>query len=94
MAQQYEIGKHATTVCTSSNRTVVTYQETQVVIFDDQAITLDSGGWKTNTTKTRMNQTANQFGLGFSVYQENFEWFVSTPSGVTIHFEDGMNFPR
>lgn len=30
----------------------------------------------TNTTKLRMNQAANQFGLGFGVYQKNHAWFV------------------
>lgn len=53
--------------------------------------------YKTNvtvTTKRKMNQTANQFGLEFGVHQKNFTWFVTTPLGDTIPFKDGMKIRR
>src|SRR6478735_716932 len=41
-------------------------------------ITLNTGGWKTNTTKTRMNQFAAQFcHYQYGVYQKKGEWFVA-----------------
>ena len=100
MAQQGTIGKHMTTVefrkldsnkITRKNgdafkKTFVRYWSTDVVQFDDRWVTLDHGNWMTATTKLRMNQTANQFGLGFNVYQKNFEWFVATPSDGVIKF--------
>jgi len=76
MAQQSIIGSHKTTVSTNNGTTRVKYHNTDVVSFDQDKITLDTGGWKTVTTKTRMNQTSNQFNLGYRVYQRNFEWFV------------------
>ena len=76
MSRHDTIGKHKTTVRTKLGVTTVRYHSTDVVQFDNALIHLDTGGWKSNTTKLRMNQTANQFGLNFQVYQHKFEWFV------------------
>ncbi len=35
-------------------------------------ITLDTGGWQSATTKARMNQFANQFGIDYHVFQEDW----------------------
>ena len=50
-------------------------------------VTLNTGGWLTPTTKVRMNQTANAYGLGFNVYQKDFNWFVEKANGQVIEFE-------
>lgn len=106
MARTNVIGTHKTSVCTTKGTTCVKYHWTNVVEFEPTndgkyLVTLNNGGWMTNTTKLRMNQTANQFGLGFSVYQKDFEWFVEITNGthhrnaidnVTIPFENGMEF--
>jgi hypothetical protein len=40
-------------------------------------VTLNTGGWKSNTTKTRMNQFSAQFcGNAYRVYQDKGDWFV------------------
>ncbi len=93
MSQQHSIGSHATSVYTENGATKVRYHATEVVIFNDNHIWLNSGGWYTNTTKTRMNQASNQFGLGFSVYQKDYDWFVSF-HGKTIPFKDNMIITR
>ena len=93
MAQQSRLGRTATTVATIHGMTCVTYHSTVVVAFDEETITLQSGGWRTATTKTRMNQASAQFGLGFTVYQEDFEWFVSHCQ-ETVPFVDGMVLQR
>ena len=85
MAQQYQIGTHKTKVSTESGVTSVKYHNTKVVTFSEDAIMLNTGGWFTPSTKTRMNQTSNQFGLGFRVYQKNFDWFVEY-NGKTFEF--------
>lgn len=63
-------------------------------MFREAWVILNSGGWRTVTTKTRMNQAANQFGLGYGVYQRKGEWFVDTPDGQTLEFKDGMMIDR
>jgi hypothetical protein len=94
MSQTNCIGRTATFVRTDSDgRTVVRYHQTDVVAFDAESIRLNSGGWRTATTKLRMNQTANQFGLGFSVYQHKFEWFVCF-GGMRLEYIDGMVLSR
>jgi len=84
------IGTTATTIAKNS----VTYHETTVVAFSSGTITLDSGGWRTVTTKKRMNQASTEFGLGYSVFQKDFGWFVDLPNGETVDFKDGMTFSR
>jgi|TARA_R100000306_G_scaffold58364_1_gene56802 hypothetical protein len=77
MARQDKIGTHATTHIHIDGKTIVTYHKTPVVTVDvDGTITLNSGGWRSSTTKTRMNQAASQLNLGFRVYQRDFDWFV------------------
>jgi hypothetical protein len=40
-------------------------------------VTLNTGGWRTDTTKMRMNQFSAQFcGNAFRVYQDKGDWFV------------------
>jgi len=83
MAQQGRIGSHATTVATDANGiTRVTYHQTVVVEFSNTDVILRTGGWKSATTKTRMNQAARQFGLPYTVYQKAGEWYANTPGGV------------
>ncbi len=89
MGQQTKIGKVATSVYTEDGSTHVIYHETKVVQFNADLIVLDSGGWRTATTKTRMNQVSQQFDLGYLVFQEDFEWFVRF-EGKTLEFEDGI----
>ena len=77
MGQQTTIGKHKTTITTDNdNITRIRYHSTNVVSFDHGTIELNTGGFTTATTKTRMNQASNQFNLGFKVYQKDFQFFV------------------
>ena len=73
--------------------TAIKYHDTEVVVFSAGAILLDSGGYKTVTTKRRMNQASDQFDLGFQVYQQKKEWFVDF-NGQCVRFSDGMVLTR
>jgi len=59
-----------------AGNTHVRYHNTDVVSFNDRWITLRTGGYKTVTTKARMNQASNQFSLGYGVFQRAGEWHV------------------
>ena len=67
----------------------VVFHQTAVVSFDLNRITLDTGGWWTRTTKMRMNQAGEAFGLGYHVYQKGGEWFVQVDD-EHISFEDDV----
>jgi hypothetical protein len=61
--------------------------ETPVLIFDfDNVVALDSGGWRTPTTKARMNEFLPS---GFSIYQDRNEWYLQGEKDV-YNFADGM----
>ena len=61
------------------------------------AVKLDSGGWRTVTTKARINQGASEYRLPFRVQQDRGQWYVTYRPGdagaFTVEFEDGLTFP-
>ena len=91
MSQQSKIGKGNTTVRgnIANGELSVVFHTTEIVNVSKGIVTLKTGGWMTATTKTRMNQAANQYGLGYSVWQKKGEWFVSY-KGETLSFTGGM----
>ena len=93
MAQTQKVGKTATKVYLDAENTHVRYHSTVVVRFGKGTVELNSGGWRTRTTKMRMNQTSNQYDLGFQVFQNDSEWFVSF-KGETLDFQDRMILQR
>ena len=66
----------------------------------DVWVTLNSGGYRTATTKRRINQVATAYGLPFRVYQDRGRWYVQGEcrepgaNGTTLFqtFSDGMTF--
>lgn len=88
MGQMSKVSKNNTVVLQGPRYLRVILHQTEVVSFDRKTrqVTLNSGGWRTVTTKARMNQTAREYGLGFSVRQSKGAWYVertATGSGLT-----------
>ncbi len=97
MTTTHTLGRVATSIRPLPDKSgfQVWYHKTPVVTVTDKTIVLNTGGWRTVTTKRRMNQAANQFGLGFSVHQADFAWTISTDDGRTIPFDkDIVSFNR
>ena len=66
--------------------------------YDKKELSLFDGGWQSNTTKSRLNALCNELATGFSVFQKNWDWFVSSNNqknvidffnGVTV-YSDGV----
>lgn len=93
MARYNQVGKVGTYVIGDGDNLVVSYHGTPVVTVANGQVTLRNGGWFTATTKTRMNQAANQYGLGFGVYQKKGVWYIALHNGETLEFRDGITFP-
>ena len=92
-------GKAATSVLDLSykngKKTGVQYHDTIVVEFTDDTIKLNSGGWRTATTKLRMNQVSDQYDLGFRVYQKYDSWWVEPKNGgAKMPYIDNMTIKR
>ena len=54
-----------------------------------QAVKLNSCGYQTNTTKSRLNAILDEVKYGAKVFQKNWNWFVSF-NNQTVDFVDGM----
>lgn len=87
MSQTKEVRGTATHIGTENGDTVIRYHDTDVVRFNGAIITLNTGGYKTVTTKRRMNQASEQFSLGYAVFQRGGDWFVDF-QGKTYPFAD------
>jgi hypothetical protein len=100
MGQQNRISKNNTKITRNqtTHTTTVTLHTTDIVVFTADTITLNTGGWPTATTRTRMNQVANEYRLGFQVYQVRGQMFVDTPTPdgarLPLAFYDGITFNR
>lgn len=90
MAQQSVVSRNNTTIRKDGNETVVTLHLTDVVRFDDKKITLNTGGWLTTTTMTRMMQASRQFGLGYSVGRAGGKFNITTPQGKRISTDNSV----
>jgi len=64
------------------------YYNTDIVLYNpDGSLSLNSGGYRTVTTKQRINWALPQ---GWYLYQKDWEWFITQPDGTDIPFLDGM----
>lgn len=95
MPQLQKISRNNTTnrLNPTTDMREITLHQTIVVAFNEGIIELNSGGWHTPTTRNRMNQVSNEYGLGFQVFQVKGYWFVSY-KGQKIAFTDNMTLPR
>ena len=93
MSQTRTVGITATKIYSDNEHTCIKYHHTNVVKFNEREIILNSNGYRTLTTKTRMNQASNQYNLGYNVYQQDFEWFISY-RGLILPFEDNIILDR
>lgn len=100
MAQTSKVQGRAPRVFTDNAGTLCVLYHSTVVAkrAPDGTITLDSGGWRTVTTKTRINQFANEHCAGaFQVRQIDGRWEVQrrNAAGLVVRalaFVDGMSF--
>ena len=66
-----------TSVITEDNVSMVYLYGNHIATIDDDSMTIFDGGWKSNTTKSRLNALCNEFCvMGEGVFQENFKWYV------------------
>ena len=76
------LSNYRTTWTETNGRGSVVYVHTPIVEWNEDTITLKSGGWESVTTKRKMNQSALQFGLGFGVEKELTRCQVKVDHGL------------
>ena len=72
-----------------ANNSRVFLHGNHIATIGEGFIQLFDGGWRTATTKSRLNALLFAHGSDDKVFQKNGEWFVSTNSG-TVKFTTGM----
>ena len=58
--------------------------------YDKKELSLFDGGWQSNTTKSRLNALCYELATGFSVFQKNWNWFVSDFQNTVVDFTDAI----
>ena len=89
ITQEKDFTRDNTHVVTKDGVSFVFLHGNNIAQIGDTFIRLFDGGWRTNTTKSRLNAILAVHGTGERVFQKNWQWFVSTANG-DIEFEDGM----
>lgn len=72
----------------------IIYHQTAVVTYNFEQIILNTGGWWTRSTKTRMNQASEALGLGFRVFQKKGDWFVDYKGNIQPFDNDSITITR
>ena len=68
---------------------------TRIADVTADKITLRSGGYRSTTTKSRLNALLRLTGRKLSIYQQNFVWYVYDGAlGERVEFHDGITFER
>ena len=80
-----KIGNNTTLVRTNEGISVRLHDNTIVVFSNNGNVFISSAGWKTITTKDRINQFIHGY-----VSQKKGIWFYTSPDGVIVPFTDGM----
>ena len=75
----------------NTNCSTIVLHRTAIAVYDHNtnALKLNSGGYTTNTTKSRLNAILQGIIGCASVYQKNWNWFLNY-NNVTHNFNDGM----
>lgn len=81
------IGNNTLSIIYKDGTEAIRFHSTDVLSVKDGIVTLNSGGWKTNTTKDRINGFLRHFDVPFYIQQRNHQWFIG--EGI---FYDGIQF--
>ena len=75
----------------NTNCSTVVLHKTAIAVYDHntQALKLNSGGYTTNTTKSRLNAILSELIGCARVFQHQFDWYLSY-NNQTVDFWDGM----
>ena len=83
-----------TSVSTDDNGLSTVYLHgNKIAEVGDDFVRVFDGGWRTNTTKSRLNAIINEFCNAFTdgVFQRNFAWYICD-NNVVHDFTNGYTF--
>ena len=82
-----------TSVTNADGVSTVYLHGNKIAEVGDAFVRVFDGGWRTNTTKSRLNAIINEFCCAYTdgVYQHQFEWFI-TDNKVIKQYVNGYTF--
>ena len=85
-------GNNTLIVAYADGTSAVRFHDTDVVTFsaDESTATLNTGGFRTNTTKERINGTLRAFGFCAYIFQKKYVWYIADG----VQFVNGMQIKR
>jgi hypothetical protein len=85
--EERKIGHNTVMVAGYGDTVCIRFHRTDIMTLSADGIRLTSGGWKTITTKDRLNTILP---AGWRVYQAKNEWTLYGIPGESTPFYDGM----
>ena len=89
ISQEIDWKKDNTQVINIEGVSFVYLYSNLIAMVGDTWLELFDGGYKSATTKSRLNAILQAHSNGEYVYQKNFDWFVSTKDGE-VAFGNGI----
>ena len=89
ISQEIDWKKDNTEVINIEGVSFVYLYSNLIAMVGDTWLELFDGGYKSATTKSRLNAILSEHGNSEYIYQKNFNWFVSTKYG-DIPFGNGI----
>ena len=88
------IGRHKTTIKKDNYFVYVKYHNTVIFTLNKakNIVKLNTDGWNTPTTKRRINQCFDQYGIDAHLYQKDFTWYLINSKGDKIEYFDNVQF--
>lgn len=75
------------------NIVVIFLHTTKIAQIEDGKMQLFARGWRSTTTKSRLNSLLQNTKSDWRIFQEKFEWKVrNLKTGETKEFDDGIEF--
>lgn len=87
IASSKKISKNTRVTIYNNGDKTITLHGTDIIKRIGDKVVLSSGGWRTVTTKRRLNQWLND--LGIFIYQKEYAWYIEY-NGNRINFEDNI----
>jgi len=78
----------------SGNVSVYLWGTKIVSITDEQGFQVFTGGYRSVTTKSRINGILHMLGYNYRIFQKNGEWFVRRADGFTFEFSEGCTITK
>ena len=89
ITQSKDWSRDNTSVYNENEVSIVRLHGNKIAEIGDTWLKLYDGGWRTTTTKSRLNAILSAHGNGERVYQKNHQWFISY-DGKVEEFKSGI----